>query len=270
MNDDQLDAAIAAAAPVGERQLAELGGRARGLASLAMDDVRTERADVAVAPASSGPAGADDTWWQAEELLPSARSAPSGRRWVAVPLVAVAASILALVTVVPRGETARPQRVSAPMAAAAEAAPRYLVDRPGWRVDRVDEVSGDEGEMTFSNGSDDLELRWSPVARHPELVADRSASASHTETLDVHGHPATLFRYADSDEYTTVWADGDAVLEARAGFADLAAYKAVLAGLRTVGADEWLAALPDDAVRPSERAQVVDEMLVGLPVPEGF
>lgn len=267
MNDDELDALVASASPVtlGKRELAELGRRTRDLAPIAVAAVRHGASD----PAVDG----EDTSWDAAELdgSPGAGLGLAGRRrWALVPLAAVAIAVLGAVAVVPRGT--RQQPVPASVAAAAAEAPRYLVDLPGWVVERVDELDGEQGEMTFANRASGelLDLRWSPVASYDAVVGDRKIDSVYDEDLRVAGHPARLFRYAASEDFTALWVDGDAALEARGTAADVEAYKARLGGLRTVSVDRWLAALPEGAVRPSDRAATVDEMLVGLPLPDGF
>jgi hypothetical protein len=47
-------------------------------------------------------------------------------------------------------------------------------------------------------------------------------------------------------------------------------FRSVLATVRQVDAAAWEAALPDDVVTPAERQAVIDEMLSGMPQPDGF
>ena len=97
------------------------------------------------------------------------------RRW----LVAVAAAI-ALVfefAAVQPGQGGRSTVWATEIVAIAEAAPRLLVDRPGWTVARADQFAADQAEMTFSNGRQELELRWIPVGEHADRLKDRASGA---------------------------------------------------------------------------------------------
>ncbi len=84
------------------------------------------------------------------------------------------------------------------------------------------------------------------------------------------GGRAAVYRYPGSQDYTTAWRWGAAMVEARliaGGPRDVAA---TLAELRQVDAETWLRALPAGAVTPQEHRDAVDAMLAGLPLPPGF
>jgi hypothetical protein len=159
---------------------------------------------------------------------------------------------------------------AAPVLAAAKSSPRLLVGADGWKVARADELGLDYGEMTFVAGTRVLDLHWQAANAQAELSKDRAASADLVQTIDVSGHQATLFRYAGTTDYTTIWGLGDQVIEARGEFAAKADYLAVLRSLHQVDVDTWLDAMPASVVRPSGRAAAVDEMLADMPKPPGF
>jgi hypothetical protein len=133
----------------------------------------------------------------------------------------------------------------------AEQSPRLLVDDPAWRVSRADEFNGTTGEMTFSDGTRQLELRWQPVEAHPSTVADRAASADVASTAEVLDVPARLFRYAGTDDFTALWAMGGHAIELRGRARDMDSFRAVLASVAKVDVDTWLEALPKSVVLPA-------------------
>ena len=147
-----------------------------------------------------------------------------------------------------------------------EGAPLLLIQHEGWRVSRADQVELDEGEMSFTDGERELELTWRPVATHDEFVVDRELEAAEAWDLESANRHGRLYRYDGTTDFTALWADGDLSLELRGVFPDVHAYRAVAQTLSRVDEETWLAALPDDAVTPAERAAVVDEMLSDIPV----
>ena len=152
----------------------------------------------------------------------------------------------------------------------AEAAPRLTLAEPGWRIERAQEFTVEQGEMTFTNGTHELDLHWRPAAEHNSRVADRARSASLDTTANVLGEPARLFRYADTtDDHTALWLSGDYSLEARATLSE-SRFRDLLASLREVSVDAWLSAMPENVVNPVNHAAAVDEMLADIPVPRGL
>jgi hypothetical protein len=152
----------------------------------------------------------------------------------------------------------------------AESAPRILIDRPGWTIERADEFSARVGEVTFSDGQHRLDLHWRPASTHEDYVDDRAHSSDEPRDVRVLGHAATLFQYSGTTDFTTLWRDGDHSLEARGNFPDREQYLEVLGSLREVGVNAWLSAMPASVVRPADREAVVAEMLEGIPLPPGL
>ncbi len=186
-----------------------------------------------------------------------------------VAAVAVAAVVVAGIVVMPFGgsdDTAW----AAEALAVAEASSRLLVELPGWEVTRAHTFTVAEGEMTFSDGNQSLDLHWRPAAEHDGYVADRLASAAESHEVTVNGRRGVLVRYLDSFDFTTLWRDGRHSYEARGVFPDRAAYEAVLAALTPTDVDTWLRAMPESVVRPIARAAAVAEMIADMPLPDGF
>ena len=198
----------------------------------------------------------------------------TGARWarlrrvrVAVPAVAaVVAAVVAGVLVLGRsGEVAW----AAEALRVAEAAPRLLVGEPGWQVVRADEFAADQGEMTFANGGRLLELRWQPASQYEALVEDRRRSADLETTVRVEGAEADVLRYRGTSDFIAIWLVEDHTIEARGLASGPRAFEALVASLREVGVEEWLSAMPRSVVKPVDRAEVVDAMLVGITLPPG-
>jgi len=187
-----------------------------------------------------------------------------------VALSAAAASVIGLVAVGHNGPGGG-SAYAAEAVAVAEANDRVLIR--DWSVTRADEFSTDVGEMTFSDGEHEVELRWGPAADYPDFLADRSRpdDADQLGTVTVLGRPGHLFRYVGSQEYTTlVEPEGAHYLALRGALGSEAAYRDLFARLHTVDVDTWLDAMPASVVKPGSRAAAIDQMLVGIPLPAGF
>lgn len=142
-----------------------------------------------------------------------------------------------------------------------EGAPFLLVGHAGWDVSRADQYSPTEGEMTFTNGENEVNLTWRPAETHEDYVDDRAADAAETWDVEIARRHGKLFRYEGTTDFTALWIDGDLSLELRGVFENVHAYRAIARTLDWVDEETWLAALPADTVTPGERAAVVDEML---------
>jgi len=127
---------------------------------------------------------------------------------------------------------------------AAEASPRVLID--GWQVTRVDEWQAGTGEMTFEREGRTLELRWPPDGK------DKFEQVK-----------GSLYRYAGVDDFVLLLND----VQIRGKRADL---EAASGELERVGVQEWLKALPANAVAPTAQTATIDGMLKGMPLPPGF
>ena len=199
-----------------------------------------------------------------------------GLRVVAVAAVA-AAAIFAL-TLLGNGDIGGDQHPEFAAAAikVAKANPRLLVTEPGWSVTRADEFTADQGEMTFSDGKDELELFWTPADQYRAYLGDRTADSSARAPVEVLGRQAMMFRYDDtssgSPDFTTIIPpQGKTFIEVRGdalGSED--AYMGLLQSLQPTDVDSWLAAMPPSAVQPNDRAATVRKMLRGIPLPPAF
>jgi len=153
----------------------------------------------------------------------------------------------------------------------AQANPRLLVTEPGWSVTRADEFTPDEGEMTFSDGTHELDLNWYPARYYKSYYRDRSEVDKTPTTVTVLGQAARMVQYGDRSDYATMLPpQGETFVEIRGDLGSESAYLKVLRSLEPTDVDTWLSAMPPSVVRPTDRAAAVDEMLRGIPLPPGF
>lgn len=246
MNDHELDDLLARANPFGD------------------DSVRQP---------SVGAAASDLLEEIVTTTAPTPELRPRRRRRTVVLVAAAAAIVVALTGVFfPRGNPAAPTSAyGAEARAVAESNQRLLLDVPGWKVSSVNEFTAAEGEMTFANGNQKLEVHWRPADQYADFLEDRSLDTTQVP-IELLGQYGTMFRYRDNwPEYTLMLPPkGKNFLEVRVDGGTEAAYRALIAKLKPVGVEEWLDAMPGSAVKPADNQRVVDEMLDGLPTPAGF
>ena len=246
-----MDELLAAAAPIGDADLAHFN--LAGLDGEMREVIMSAPAVESIPPAT--------------EPSPPKRKRHLGRR---VAAIAAAAALVALALVVlPKGGNDT-SAWAAEILAVAEASPRLLVDLPGWTVIRADEFTVEYGEMTFFNGERMLDLHWRASDTHDGYVDDRAHSADPPWAITVNGHPATQFQYTGTNDFTTLWLDGQHSLEARGVFPDRASYDAILAALKPTDVDTWLNAMPASVVKPDSRTDAIAAMLADIPLPAGF
>lgn len=246
MNDEELDLLVASTSPISERRAGDL-------------PLSGPEADLLEAIMSTDPA-TDVPTVELRRLHPG--------RWI-VAVAAAVALVVGMATVQQLRGGGSPAW-AAEIRAVAEAAPRLLVNRPGWTVTRADEFSVDQGEMTLSNGKQELDLHWIPIGEHDDKVADRASTSDLQATSEVAGHQASISRYAATSDYVALWTQGNRSAEARGLFASLDEFKGLLDDLAEVDVDAWLDAMPASVVKPGARADAVDEMLADIPLPDGF
>jgi hypothetical protein len=231
----------------------------------------------------------------------SARRGPRvrGRRRfarVALPLAATVVVLLVLL-VLRDGSSNRGSGTAwaAEQVRFAEASPLVLLDVPGWRVEYADEQSRQEGELQFRLGPtpppEDMKispealdgpvpadtrlasLQWSAGAIRSWLE-DRAATAALTATAPVLGTVARVYQYEGGTpghrDITALFRYDGRVLEFRAGAADIDAFKVLLARLKRVDTDTWLAAMPASVIKTPDREGTIRQMLQGVAVPPGF
>ena len=234
----------------------------------------------------------------AEDSATSVPEAPAPRpRWrFVLPRLALAVAIvfagsMAVLSLGKSGNESGGTVWAAELVRLAEASPLVLLDAPGWQVVYADEESADVGELHFSLGpppptpasTDGMKhvdvstkqaaLNWRPGPLS-EWTRDRAASANIETAAPVLGTTARVYQYTGGrpghQDVTALWRYDDRVLEFRAGVADVAAFKVLLAQLKRVNTDTWLSAMPASVVKTKDRSPVIAEMLRGVTVPPGF
>jgi hypothetical protein len=210
-------------------------------------------------------------------LEPERRSQRVLARWPALSVAAVAlAFVVAFATFGLFRNDDQPV-FAASAIKVAEANPRLLMTAPGWSVTRADEFTTDQGEMIFSNGSDEVELFWRPAGQYRSYLGDREADSNDRTEIAFLGRPATMFISTDTAAGmgpsfdTIVSPEGKTFVEIRGdelGGED--AYHQLLDSFEHTDVNTWLSAMPPSVVQPSDRGATVDEMLKGIPLPPGF
>lgn len=151
----------------------------------------------------------------------------------------------------------------------AEANPRLLVTAPGWKIVRADEFETDSGELTFSDGSRQFDVHWYPAQYYGDYLRDR-ATESAPEHGTLLGQAAATIEYSPAEYATMLSPQGSVFVEVRGRLGSKPAYDEILDSLRAVDVDTWLEAMPPNTVRPEARAEAVDQLLQGMPLPPGF
>jgi hypothetical protein len=194
-----------------------------------------------------------------DEVVASARAAlmaevtrgrPS-RRWgrrrvlgLAAPALAagVTAVVLALTLT---GGSDEPARAAA-VVRAAEAAPRLLVDEPGWNVIHMGGFSESSGRMTLAKGKRRLNLEWLPKEQFQEAVLTGVAEMEDLGTVPAAGDDqARLFRRPGTNEYIALWIRGEYMIEAQGKAMNAERFSAILASLHQVDTERWLDLIPE-------------------------
>jgi hypothetical protein len=206
-----------------------------------------------------------------------------GRRWpVVVAGAAAAACVVAGALVATVGDFRDPVEVGPSTDSSepdtevdAAGVTRYLVTAPGWVVTDVDESSGPEygghvGELGLTDGTRMITLNWYPADQYDNYINDRQNGAESTSHTTIAGHDALVFDEGSRRTVSAWWLEGDNVFGMRGDNIALDEYLAVVATVREVDQETWLAALPAGTVTPEDRAAAVEATLAELPVPDGL
>jgi hypothetical protein len=272
MNDHELDTLVAGASPVSD---ADLEQWLRGAPLEQLCEAIIADAVTADTGSSVDPATVTDEPRPGRVLVLGGRERTARRRWprVAV-LTATAAAVLGIGTavIVGHADDDGSRAWAAPLVEFAGRSPLMLMNDDAWHVTRADESSDAEGEMTFSGGTGSTstaELSWrsGPLAG---WVDDRKHDGIDHGTHAVVNGTAEVIQYAGSTDFTALWLADDRVLEYRAQTPSLQEFTALLDTLVVVDTDTWLSAMPESVISNAEQGAVIDEMLVGIPLPAGF
>lgn len=241
-------------------------------ATIGESDLRREMiAAIAAGKSSTGPALAREVTNGFGVLRIDRNGFPATRRRATLLAGLAGAGLVALVILlggIPGGGS-HPQFATAAIKVA-EANPRLLVtDQPGWSVTHAGEFQADEGEVTFREGRRWLNVNWYPARQYRSYLRDR-ASVSRPQTSRLLGRTATTVRYRAGEYATMLAPQGEVFVEVRGRLDSHAEYEEVLRSLRPVDVGTWLGAMPASVVRPEARAQVIERMLRGVPLPPGF
>jgi hypothetical protein len=146
---------------------------------------------------------------------------------------------------------------------------RVLLDDPAWKITHVDEDTPINGEIQFSNGKLQLEVRWVEADSYKDLYADRM-DVSKPEPFPLFGAEGAQFTYGPTDFAVILPPQGKTALEIRGGVGDKAAFAALTTKLRQVSVEQWEAAMPASVVTPDRAAERAKQMLADVPLPAGY
>jgi hypothetical protein len=185
--------------------------------------------------------------------------------------LAVVATVAAAALIGTRGSHPSPA-YAAELIRFANESPLLLLDEPGWKVTYVNEDSAQDGEMRFTKTVDGaattVSLHWRSGAL-ADWISDRADSATATSKTQVLGATATVFADRPAGA-TSLWVYDGRVMEFTTQVGDMRSLDDLLSALKPVSTDTWIQALPPDAVPTADRAEVVAQMLRGIPLPPGF
>jgi hypothetical protein len=157
--------------------------------------------------------------------------------------------------------------------AMAERTPLLLVREEGAAVIDVVQQDG-RGTLIFWTFSGRLQLNWAPESEYD--LFHRQAGPDGSE-ITVAGRKAMLYvRSGDgafgSTEYLVIVEpeDGQFVFLIEDGMDIEDAFLSTVATIEKVSVEEWLAALPPEAVLPSEKEGSVAQLMAGVPLPPGL
>jgi hypothetical protein len=128
---------------------------------------------------------------------------------------------------------------------AAEAAPRLLVDEPGWSVVHMGGFSESSGAMTLAKGKRRLNLDWLPKDQYQEAVLRGVTEMEDLGSVPAAGDDARLFRRPGTNEYIALWIRGEYMIEAQGKAMSAERFGAILASLHQVDTDRWLDLIPE-------------------------
>ncbi|ONI69406.1 hypothetical protein BWI15_22745 [Kribbella sp. ALI-6-A] len=214
-----------------------------------------------------------------EDIISTDTPTPKLRRSVrrrTVVLVAAAAAVAIALTGVffPRGNPAAPvSAYGAEFRAVTDATPRLVIDDPAWKIVDIPAFRADEGEIRFGRDKKRLQVNWYPVSLYAGYLQGTKdpGKPAHGSPIEALGQKGTVFQVGTSTDLTAYLPPkGRHFLMIRGDVGSLAAYRSLLAKLKTVDTEAWLDAMPDTIVKQSDAPRVIDEMLADVPVPNGF
>lgn len=206
-----------------------------------------------------------------EEIMSIESRNTTRRRHHVLLAIAVVAAALVVAFAIPVISDGGAPAYATELVAVAEANERLLITAEGWKVTRADEFSVTDGEVTFSNGASTVDLYWYQASYAATLLPVLKAESPFEEVSFV-GKQATLFSDLDDPEYFKLYIEpnGLTFTEIRGRDISKDEFLSVLNSFAQVSVNDWLAALPESVVTPSERAKTVRAILADIPLPEGF
>lgn len=203
---------------------------------------------------------------------------------IRIGISAAAVCVLVLVVLIVRGSAGRDEGSAwaAELVAFAESSPRVLIDQPGWEVTYVDELGERQGLMKFDKSgvatspgqrNGQVELSWNGQPIEDRISALERSHHVIARDVPILGTASEVFEQGNYKRLKPLISAVDfegRTLTVRTVTSDPDWFVGVLSSLEKVDVDTWLSALPPNAIRAVDRDPVVDEMLRGIPLPDGF
>ena len=253
MIDQELDALVAAAASVTDRQLAELS---MSTAETELCEAIMRLTTTVAAPIVNGPVPARP---RRKRITPT---------MMALTANAVLVVVVGLVAWNPLNFGSS-SAYAAPLVEFARSSPQLLVTEPGWNVTSAHEYGHSEGEMTFVNGDRKAELHWR-AGSYQEWADDRAAGAGMTTQRAVRGQQAQITRQFGTNDFAALWPENGQTIEFRSVASDLAQFERLVDSLRRVDVDAWLSAMPRSVIQSFDQGNAARRMLADVALPVGF
>jgi hypothetical protein len=301
MSDEELDALVASASLARPRDIAALvravsvGDLTKEVLSMVESTPLEVAGESRTGAGPSGPSPVPSVLDVASLDGPSNSTGPGRRRRHRVLAVAASAVLVTGAVVGSRqisDSGGTPVQAGAGSSADFELPPRppgaptgtavpILVDLPGWHVDSLTQFAIDRGQVGFTDGQRKLLVRWVPASMYEEYLGHQAGAPWDVQadvpvpgggTARAVGAPGDPSAGVPKDWWSTqvLWLLGDTTVEAIGEFASFEEFRTVVAGLRLVDVDTWLAALPPSFIRDDDDPATIDQELAGVPRPPAF
>lgn len=149
--------------------------------------------------------------------------------------------------------------------------PHLFMDSP-WLLTSLYQGSAQDGSQTFTRSSRTIEtttVQWFPIKVKDRILKARQGSMVEQDPMHLFGSQATVL--SGPWTYEALITSGQTLISIRVyGIADLDAFRAALSDLQVLEPQQWEDALGDDMVRPEGSVEVAEQMLRGVPLPDGF
>ena len=145
-----------------------------------------------------------------------------------------------------------------------------------WKITSVDVGGPAEGEITLSNGDDELQVTFHPAVELPDRLTDAYLELGGVQATNLVGQQASSFGDRSSDlkepgaeryEFAVLAKMTITTIEVRGSFQNSPAFARAYGAIELVPPKEWLGMLPTGTVIPSQIEAATEELQDDIPVP---